>query len=141
MCSLGWHLMVKWLFPLSSIAIKLLSHLDLCQPYGLIFQLYIPAAHFRLANGIFLSNCSFSLCCALAHPLPYSPLSAQSPLSRLRYPMASLMCCTSTRSAPSRSAMGSPGSTLEMSLKGTGVILHWMSIRSKKMQTAYFMLL
>ena len=41
MCSLGWHLMVKWLFPLSSIAIKQLSHLDLCQPYGLIFQLYI----------------------------------------------------------------------------------------------------
>ena len=35
-------------------------------------------------------------------------------------------------------ALGSPGSTLEMSLKGTGVISHWMSIRSKEKGSADF---
>ena len=35
-------------------------------------------------------------------------------------------------------ALGSPDSTLEMSLKGTGVISHWMSMRSKKMWPTYF---
>ena len=66
----------------------------------------IPGYHskHRLKPGNMLITL-FTLLLFYPFTFQYILLSAQSPLSRFLYPIASLMCCTCTRSDPSRSAM------------------------------------